>query len=86
MKVPFIIKAPALGPRGNVRVQAQVRAIDLMPTVLELVGVERPASVQGVSLILLAGKRANPFPSCRTASLITLGIIMAGASYGSPAK
>ncbi len=49
MKVPFIIRAPALG-RGNVRVQAQVRAIDLMPTVLELVGLEVPRSVQGVSL------------------------------------
>ncbi len=52
MEVPFIIKAPALG--ANVRIKAQVRAIDLMPTVLELAGIETPSSVQGVSLVPLA--------------------------------
>jgi len=53
MKVPFIIKAPAL-ERVDVRIPAQVRAIDLMPTVLDLVGLTPPPSVQGVSLLPLA--------------------------------
>ena len=52
MKIPFVIKAPALP--GGIRVAAQVRTIDLMPTVLELAGVSPPPSVQGVSLLPLA--------------------------------
>lgn len=52
MKVPFLIRAPAL-PKG-VRVRAQVRSIDLMPTVLDLVGLPPEPSVQGTSLLPLA--------------------------------
>ncbi len=52
MKVPFVIRAPELP--GGVRVDAQVRAIDLMPTVLDLVGLPPEPSVQGVSLSPLA--------------------------------
>jgi arylsulfatase A-like enzyme/Tfp pilus assembly protein PilF len=52
MKVPFILKAPGL-PAG-IRVEAQVRAIDLAPTVLDLVGLPPEPSAQGVSLAPLA--------------------------------
>ena len=52
MKVPFIITAPGLP--GGIRVEPQVRAIDLMPTVLDLVGLPAEASIQGASLVPLA--------------------------------
>ena len=57
MKVPFILKVPYRHfPRGR-RVEGQVRSIDLMPTLLELVGLEAPEPVQGVSLVpLVAGE------------------------------
>jgi arylsulfatase A-like enzyme/Tfp pilus assembly protein PilF len=48
MKVPLIWKAPG-SPEG-LRLRAQVRSIDLMPTILDELGVEPPADVQGVSL------------------------------------
>jgi arylsulfatase A-like enzyme/Tfp pilus assembly protein PilF len=52
MKVPFLIRGPDV-PEG-VRVVAQVRAIDVMPTVLDLVGLPKEPSVQGTSLLPLA--------------------------------
>ena len=58
MQVPFILDAPYEALRGR-RVSAQVRTIDLMPTVLELVGVSAPASAHGVSLVPLATGRED---------------------------
>ncbi|MFQ5791069.1 MAG: sulfatase-like hydrolase/transferase, partial [Acidobacteriota bacterium] len=58
MHVPFILKAPLPSLRGR-RVAAQVRTIDLMPTVLELAGVDIPSSVQGESLLSLATGHAE---------------------------
>lgn len=54
MQVPFLLRAPYRQIGGGRRIPAQVRGIDLMPTVLELVGVESPAAVQGASLVPLA--------------------------------
>lgn len=48
--VPFILKLPS-GELGGRRVAAQVRVIDVMPTLLELVGAEIPEPVQGESLV-----------------------------------
>ncbi len=48
--VPFVIRLPESDVRGS-RVQQQVRTIDILPTVLDLVGVEPPAQVQGESLV-----------------------------------
>ena len=48
LRVPLILKAP--GARRSGRVPAQVRTIDVMPTVLDLLGVDTPATVGGVSL------------------------------------
>ncbi|MFQ5788840.1 MAG: sulfatase-like hydrolase/transferase [Acidobacteriota bacterium] len=56
--VPFILKTPYLGLRGR-RVAAQVRSIDLMPTLLELLAAEIPAPVQGESLLDLATGRVG---------------------------
>jgi len=54
MRVPFILKTPYRQLGGGRRVGAQVRSIDLMPTLLELVGIEAPEAVQGTSLVPLA--------------------------------
>jgi len=54
MHVPFILKIPYRQFQAGRRVRAQVRTVDLMPTLLELVGIEPPDSVQGRSLVELA--------------------------------
>lgn len=46
--VPLIIHAPGIKPR---QVDVPRSAIDLAPTIMELVGVARPASLQGTSLV-----------------------------------
>lgn len=47
VQVPLIMAGPGIAARV---VPDQVRIVDVMPTVLELLGVERPAAVQGASL------------------------------------
>ncbi len=57
--VPFILKTPYRKLAGR-RVAAQVRTIDLMPTLLDLIGAEIPESVQGQSLLdLCSGRRED---------------------------
>ncbi len=52
--VPFLIHVPGA---GNTRVKGVVRLIDMMPTVLELLGVKVPSTVQGKSLYpMMQGK------------------------------
>lgn len=53
--VPFIVRTPFEATRGR-RVADPVRAVDLMPTALELLGAATPAGVSGRSLTpLMAG-------------------------------
>ena len=56
--VPFILKTPYRKLQGR-RVAAQVRTIDLMPTLLDLLGVEIPETVQGESLLDLCSGRSK---------------------------
>jgi arylsulfatase A-like enzyme/tetratricopeptide (TPR) repeat protein len=57
MHVPFLLKAPYRQIRPGRRIPAQVRNVDLMPTILDLVAIEPPATVQGTSLVpLLEGE------------------------------
>jgi arylsulfatase A-like enzyme len=49
IRVPLLLRAPGLLPAGT-RCQGPAALIDLMPTLLELVGVEAPATVQGRSI------------------------------------
>jgi arylsulfatase A-like enzyme len=59
MRVPLLLAGPDL-PAG-VRIDAPVRTIDVLPTLLELLGVERPPDVDGDSL---AGAiRGEPTPT-----------------------
>ena len=50
--VPLMIRAPGLFPAGKV-IEADVEAMDLFPTMLELAGLPVPADTQGSSLVPL---------------------------------
>ena len=52
LRVPLILRAPGLVPGGR-RIPTQVSLVDLAPTVLDLLGVPAPASMQGRSLVPL---------------------------------
>ncbi len=55
--IPLIVAGPRVPTRA---VPDQVRIVDVMPTILELAGVEAPAAVQGVSLMPLGrGERQD---------------------------
>jgi arylsulfatase A-like enzyme/Tfp pilus assembly protein PilF len=57
MHVPFLLKTPYRQIRPGQRISAQVRNVDLMPTILDLAAVEPPATIQGTSLApLLEGE------------------------------
>jgi len=50
MHIPLVVAGPGVPVRV---VPDQVRIVDVMPTILDLVGAEAPAAVQGVSLLPL---------------------------------
>jgi arylsulfatase A-like enzyme len=50
MRVPLIISAPSPRMRGR-RVRDVVRSVDVMPTVLDLLGIRVPSSVAGTTLV-----------------------------------
>jgi len=57
VRIPAAIAGPGLSPRV---VPDQVRIVDVMPTLLELLAVPSPPQVQGASLLpLLRGERLN---------------------------
>ena len=63
LHVPLVIRFPfVVGPA--IRVAAQVRNVDIAPTLLELAGIEVPASFEGASLLpLLASPEAPDRPN-----------------------
>ncbi|MCJ7681842.1 MAG: sulfatase, partial [Candidatus Aminicenantes bacterium] len=52
LRIPLIVWAPGLVPSG-VTVKTPVRIYDILPTILEVTGVSRPAGVLGRSLVPL---------------------------------
>jgi arylsulfatase A-like enzyme/Tfp pilus assembly protein PilF len=58
-QVPLIVKRPAQRESGR-RVGAPVQHIDLVPTILDVVGAERPAGLRGRSLLPLLSGGAIP--------------------------
>jgi arylsulfatase A-like enzyme/tetratricopeptide (TPR) repeat protein len=54
LKVPLILHAPGRLPEGRV-VSSRIRLTDIVPTVLDMVGLPVPAEVEGQSLVPLAG-------------------------------
>lgn len=68
VRVPLVIRAPAApGPR---RVEAQVRLVDIYPTIISLLGLPLDADVQGeefASWLALSGERGEHRPAfCQT--------------------
>ena len=63
-RVPFLVSMPGRLPSG-VRVPAIVRSVDLMPTLLDLVGLPAPPGLDGASLVpLMVGRsREGPGPA-----------------------
>ena len=64
LRVPLVIRLPDDHPlrlRSGIQVRDLVRTIDILPTVLEIVGVPSPSGIDGVSLVpLLEGKEIAP--------------------------
>jgi arylsulfatase A-like enzyme/Tfp pilus assembly protein PilF len=50
MHVPLIIRTPFSAMRDGRRVSEVVRSVDVMPTVLEMLGVAAPKTIEGVSV------------------------------------
>lgn len=69
--IPLIIRAPGVFAAGNV-VEADVEAMDLFPTMLELGGIAAPEGTQGSSLVSLA--HDEPAWSPRAALSQNLGV------------
>jgi choline-sulfatase len=61
LQVPLVLRMPF--PVAPLRVSAQVRNLDLAPTILDLAGIAAPPSFQGSSLVPLL---SNPAPASRT--------------------
>ncbi|HEX9638442.1 MAG TPA: sulfatase-like hydrolase/transferase [Acidobacteriota bacterium] len=57
LHVPLIMKIP--GHRGGLRIQQRVGTVDILPTILELLGLEIPSPVQGRSLVPLLESKAE---------------------------
>jgi arylsulfatase A-like enzyme len=57
VRVPLIVSDPR--KPGGSRVQEQVALIDVMPTVLDLLGLPAPSGVQGTSLVPLLSGRSS---------------------------
>jgi arylsulfatase A-like enzyme/Flp pilus assembly protein TadD len=65
VRIPWLIAGPGV-PRG-VRVEEQARTIDLLPTLLELMGGQAPRETQGTSLVpVLGGKGGAGFSYTET--------------------
>jgi len=58
LRVPLIVRTPSERYRGAI--PALVRDIDVMPTILDYLGIETPPDVQGLSFLpLMAGRRES---------------------------
>jgi len=60
--VPLVIAAPQLEKAAGTRVAAQVRLIDVMPTILDLVDVKIPRDIDGRSLLRLIRRPRSGHP------------------------
>ena len=58
-RIPLIIKPPTTALRGRV-IEAQVQSVDIVPTILHMLGIPIPNEVQGQSLLpLLLGRGSD---------------------------
>ena len=60
IRVPFVFRLPNVLPHGA-RIKRQVRVLDVMPTVLDILRIEADMHMEGISLAgLLTGKSGSP--------------------------
>lgn len=65
LQVPLLVKLPGRtrgGTRAGARVAEPAQLVDLVPTVLGLLGLERPEGLAGDSLLALEGRAGEPRP------------------------
>lgn len=72
IRVPLLVSGPGIAP---VRVESQVRHVDLLPTLAELSGIESPAGTDGRSLV--PAMRGGPLPE-QPAYLEAVGVKLEG--------
>lgn len=53
VRVPLIVRAPFSGTLGGRHVSDVVRSVDVMPTVLEMIGIPPPKGIEGTSVAAL---------------------------------
>lgn len=58
IQVPLLVKLPG-DQRAGTRISAPAQLVDVAPTVLDLLGLERPAGLAGASLFALEGAEAS---------------------------
>jgi arylsulfatase A-like enzyme len=63
-RVPLVIRAPGGAWHAGERVATSARHIDLTPTILELFGQEKDASLEGESLLPRVGAKGQPDRPC----------------------
>jgi arylsulfatase A-like enzyme/tetratricopeptide (TPR) repeat protein len=66
--VPLIVKVPGV---SSARIPAQVRTIDIAPTVMDLVAGEKPKEVEGASLLPLLNGQQEPVRYAYSESMAT---------------
>ena len=72
--VPLLVSLPG-GSRAGSRVAQQVQLIDIVPTLLDIIGIEPPGDLQGSSLIpLIEGRGETGRPALSYAALSNRGI------------
>ncbi|HLE84835.1 MAG TPA: sulfatase-like hydrolase/transferase, partial [Thermoanaerobaculia bacterium] len=59
LQVPLLVKLPG-AERSAVRVAAPAQLVDVVPTVLDLLGLERPGGLPGESLLALETRQGEP--------------------------
>jgi arylsulfatase A-like enzyme len=60
IKVPLILRCPKVLPAGRV-IESQISQIDIMPTIFDLLGIERPEFMEGCSTHALIEARSDSF-------------------------
>ncbi len=62
LQVPLLLALPGSHGAGR-RIREQVRSVDLLPTLLEALGLEPPADIDGLSLLPLIEGRSGAVPA-----------------------
>lgn len=81
LRVPLVFSLPGVLPKGKI-VSNQVRLLDLVPTVLDVLGIETDAHLEGASLkplLLGSGEVKAPEHSLLPADVALSGALLAGS-------